>query len=276
MLSHSLLFLPPSLQSCKGMILRYSNLHVKSIKNRVFSADPRFEVGGIHLQRVPRSPARASKFDESSTERSESKRNYVNRSAAVTLVPDFRVALSVLAIFFLCPRLPFRMLFLLVGVVLALQTARLRFRFSAEYFDVIRVKGLSSKIPDGREVVAIGPWPHRSVVNWELWWPGFPVLAYFKETSSKPSGQRHFFPVLSDGKELYAEMLQHFGSSPDKPPVEKWEQLRPLDPDGYKLFKSKVVHFLTVDVRKYIKIAARLITAAATSLVSNLKQLFSS
>jgi hypothetical protein len=33
-------------------------------------------------------------------------------------------------------------------------------------------------------------------VNWELWWPSFPVLVYFKETQTKPEGQIHFFPVI--------------------------------------------------------------------------------
>lgn len=33
-------------------------------------------------------------------------------------------------------------------------------------------------------------------MNWELWWPQFPVLVYFKETQTKPEGQIHFFPVI--------------------------------------------------------------------------------
>jgi hypothetical protein len=37
---------------------------------------------------------------------------------------------------------------------------------------------------------------YASFVNWELWWPSFPVLVYFKETQTKPEGQIHFFPVI--------------------------------------------------------------------------------
>ena len=37
---------------------------------------------------------------------------------------------------------------------------------------------------------------YSSFVNWELWWPNFPVLVYFKETQTKPEGQIHFFPVI--------------------------------------------------------------------------------
>lgn len=37
---------------------------------------------------------------------------------------------------------------------------------------------------------------YSSFVNWELWWPQFPILVYFKETQTKPDGQVHFFPVI--------------------------------------------------------------------------------
>lgn len=37
---------------------------------------------------------------------------------------------------------------------------------------------------------------YSTFVNWELWWPSFPILVYFKETQTKPEGQVHFFPVI--------------------------------------------------------------------------------
>lgn len=37
---------------------------------------------------------------------------------------------------------------------------------------------------------------YSTFVNWELWWPNFPILVYFKETQTKPEGQIHFFPVI--------------------------------------------------------------------------------
>lgn len=46
-------------------------------------------------------------------------------------------------------------------------------------------------------------WKYSSFVNWELWWPDFPILVYFKETQTKPEGQIHFFPVIMNGRELY-------------------------------------------------------------------------
>lgn len=40
---------------------------------------------------------------------------------------------------------------------------------------------------------------YSTFVNWELWWPNFPILVYFKETQTKPEGQIHFFPVIFVG-----------------------------------------------------------------------------
>ena len=49
---------------------------------------------------------------------------------------------------------------------------------------------------------------YDTFINWELWWPGFPVLVYFKESQTKPEGQIHFFPVIFDGKQLYDVMVE--------------------------------------------------------------------
>uniref|UniRef100_A0A7S0MXS5 Uncharacterized protein n=1 Tax=Cryptomonas curvata TaxID=233186 RepID=A0A7S0MXS5_9CRYP len=218
--------------------------------------------------------------EDSTSASSSDSDNVVSTSArkmSVILRPDFRVALSVLAIFFLRPCPPIKWLAFLIGTVLILQTARLRFRFTSDQFDVLRVKGLDSKVFIGPQVVAIGPWPLRSIVDWELWWPGFPVLAYFKEVHTKSSGQRHFFPVLSDGKDLYSQMLLNFGpSTSEKPAIDEWESRRPLDPNGYRLLKTKIFRFLMEDVSKYLVIAARKISAALFNLVQTLKQLLSS
>ena len=52
-------------------------------------------------------------------------------------------------------------------------------------------------------VGGMNKWDYSSFVNWELWWPDFPILVYFKETQTKPEGQIHFFPVIMNGRELY-------------------------------------------------------------------------
>ncbi|XP_051131003.1 uncharacterized protein LOC127251380 isoform X2 [Andrographis paniculata] len=56
-------------------------------------------------------------------------------------------------------------------------------------------------------------WKYSTFVNWELWWPSFPILVYFKEIQTKPEGQIHFFPVIFNGKQLYDVMVERCGAS---------------------------------------------------------------
>ena len=127
----------------------------------------------------------------------------------VVLAPDFRLALSVLAVGLqLWWTLNWSTLGIIISVVggfLTMQTARLRFRFTSSAIDVLRVQGLSdagsrSEEPgalasdaggaDGTTTEAaraVGPWKFSSIANWDFWWPGFPVLAYFKETQVRPN-----------------------------------------------------------------------------------------
>ncbi|XP_010656425.1 uncharacterized protein LOC100254186 isoform X2 [Vitis vinifera] len=56
-------------------------------------------------------------------------------------------------------------------------------------------------------------WKYSTFVNWELWWPNFPILVYFKETQTRPEGQVHFFPVIFNGKQLYDVMVERAGPS---------------------------------------------------------------
>jgi hypothetical protein len=61
-------------------------------------------------------------------------------------------------------------------------------------------------------------WKFNTFVNWEFWWPNFPVLVYFKETQTKPEGQIHFFPIIFDGKVLYETMLERCGKTKNSGP----------------------------------------------------------
>ncbi|KAK2984104.1 hypothetical protein RJ640_018129 [Escallonia rubra] len=85
-------------------------------------------------------------------------------------------------------------------------------------------------------------WKYSTFVNWELWWPNFPILVYFKETQTKPEGQVHFFPVIfmrsliiydfhfpppaffpcykQNGKQLYDVMVERAGPSKTSGPRE--------------------------------------------------------
>jgi hypothetical protein len=107
-------------------------------------------------------------------------------------------------------------LFGVLGAFLAIQATRVRFVFDDEALEVV----ISGKQPgdDGAatENAFVGGrnrWPYESFVNWEFWWPGFPVLVYFKETQTKPEGQIHFFPIIFDGGELYKVMKERCGPS---------------------------------------------------------------
>jgi len=126
----------------------------------------------------------------------------------VVLAPDFRLALSVLAVGLqLWWTLNWSTLGIFISVVggfLTMQTARLRFRFTSSAIDVLRVRGLSdtgsesekagklatdagdADVTTKETARAVGPWKFSSIANWDFWWPGFPVLAYFKETQVRP------------------------------------------------------------------------------------------
>ncbi len=168
--------------------------------------------------------------------------------SSIVLEPDFRLALSVLAIGLQLWKVlewtTLGIFITIIGGFLTMQTARLRFRFTSSTLDVLRVHGLSDSGNDDGQIAdaddrgkndtmrkttmrAIGPWAFSSVVNWEFWWPGFPVLAYFKETQIKETGQRHFIPIIMDGKALYERMCTNFGQSlTPKPPVSEWQNLQ--------------------------------------------------
>jgi len=190
----------------------------------------------------------------------------------VVVTPDFRLSLTVasLGLYMLMAQATgFGMIVSFIGAFLVLQTIRLRFRFGGESLDVLRVEQLSDEgkrsepaetDPAGRKV-AIGPWKYSSVVNWEFWWPGFPVVAYFKETQTKATGQRHFFFMIMDGKAVYGEMLKRFGNAGNaKPGLDEWDDLRPLSPKGYARVKAKAWKAL-LHLEQQLQIKTRIETA---------------
>ncbi|XP_076958777.1 uncharacterized protein LOC143634633 [Bidens hawaiensis] len=100
----------------------------------------------------------------------------------------------------------------LLGLFLLFQTTRVRFVFDDEALEV----KVGKELEESGENVFVGGknrWKYTSFVNWELWWPNFPILVYFKETQTKPEGQVHFFPVIFNGKQLYDVMVERAGPS---------------------------------------------------------------
>ncbi|XP_047323373.1 uncharacterized protein LOC124927073 [Impatiens glandulifera] len=100
----------------------------------------------------------------------------------------------------------------LLGLLLLFQTTRVRFVFDQEALEV----KVGNELEESGENVFVGGknrWKYSSFVNWELWWPNFPILVYFKEAQTKPEGQVHFFPVIFNGKQLYDAMVERCGPS---------------------------------------------------------------
>jgi hypothetical protein len=58
------------------------------------------------------------------------------------------------------------------------QATRVRFRFEDDALEV--VVGQQQDESENAFVGGRNRWAYDSFVNWELWWPGFPVLVYFK------------------------------------------------------------------------------------------------
>eukprot|EP00798_Chlamydomonas_sp_ICE-L_P018343 gene18343-24808_t len=94
------------------------------------------------------------------------------------------------------------------------------FVFDDEGLEVVTTSDLENPT-ENRFVGGASKWSYDSFVNWELWWPGFPVLTYFKETQTKPEGQIHFFPVIFNGKELYDVMVERCGPSATSGPKDE-------------------------------------------------------
>ncbi|CAN6243905.1 unnamed protein product [Urochloa humidicola] len=91
-------------------------------------------------------------------------------------------------------------------------TTRVRFVFDNEALEV----KVGDQLQESGENVFVGGknrWKYSTFVNWELWWPQFPILVFFKETQTKPEGQIHFFPVIFNGRQLYDVMVERAGSS---------------------------------------------------------------
>lgn len=98
-----------------------------------------------------------------------------------------------------------------LGAFLAFQASRVKFVFDDDALEV--VVGEKQMETENSFVGGRNRWTYDSFVNWEFWWPGFPVLVYFKETQTKPEGQIHFFPLIFNGKQVYDVMVERCGPS---------------------------------------------------------------
>lgn len=121
-----------------------------------------------------------------------------------------------------------------LGAFLAFQASRVRFRFSDTDLDVVFIEpGADDSTATDADTDSSGDnklqgggankWSFESVTNWEFWFPGFPILVYYKENQTRPEGQPHFFPIIMDGKKLYEQMLEKMPTSVNpKPDPSEW------------------------------------------------------
>ncbi|KAF8671888.1 hypothetical protein HU200_049830 [Digitaria exilis] len=129
--------------------------------------------------------------------------------------PDYRLPIAILGIagaFAYADNLLAAAPVGLLGILLLFQTTRVRFVFDNEALEV----KVGDQLQESGENVFVGGknrWKYSTFVNWELWWPQFPILVYFKETQTKPEGQIHFFPVIFNGRQLYDVMVERAGPS---------------------------------------------------------------
>lgn len=83
----------------------------------------------------------------------------------------------------------------LFGLFLLVQTATIRLQFSTTALDVYR----SGKL--------IRNFPYQDWLNWEIFWPGVPILFYFREVKSI-----HFLPMLFNATMLRSCLEQRCGN----------------------------------------------------------------
>ena len=166
-----------------------------------------------------------------------------SESSETKVIPgDYRIGATLIAIsLFLGPVchlwFPQCAIHAILGGFLSLQASRVRFRFSETDLDVVFIQPGES---DGEAAKAetdssgdnklqgggANKWSFESVQNWEFWFPGFPVLVYYKENQTREEGQPHFFPIIMDGKKLYDEMLTKMPKSVnEKPNPSEWNLL---------------------------------------------------
>jgi hypothetical protein len=87
------------------------------------------------------------------------------------------------------------------GLFLMLQTRLLRLEFGGDALLVWRQQTLLRRFP------------YQEWLGWTLFWPGLPVLFYFRE-----QGSIHFLPVLFDAATLRHQLEQHLSQLPPAAP----------------------------------------------------------
>ena len=129
--------------------------------------------------------------------------NTENNSSNFTISPRAWVATGVLIISIASGIIyfPAGLVLAIVSIFLFIQTAILQLTFSADALLVTRRSW-------GAPAVEIKRFPYKEWQYWQIFWPRFPVLFYFREINSI-----HFLPMLFSANQLQSELKQRIGPS---------------------------------------------------------------
>lgn len=106
----------------------------------------------------------------------------------------------------------------LLGLLLFIQTGKVRFVFDGEAMEVFvaRKSETGEDINGSRENFVVGGknrWKYSTFTDWYfIPSKNFPILMYFKEKQTSPEGQIHLFPVIMNGRDLYGTLMEKVGS----------------------------------------------------------------
>jgi len=129
--------------------------------------------------------------------------NTENNSSNFTISPRAWVATGVLIISIVSGIIyvPAGLVLAIFSIFLFIQTAILQLTFSADALLVTRRSW-------GAPAVEIKRFPYKEWQYWQIFWPRFPVLFYFREINSI-----HFLPMLFNADQLQSELKQRIGPS---------------------------------------------------------------
>ena len=129
--------------------------------------------------------------------------NTENNSSNFTISPRAWVATGVLIVSILSGIIyfPAGLVLAIFSIFLYIQTAILQLTFSADALLVTRKSW-------GAPAVEIKRFPYKEWQYWQIFWPRFPVLFYFREINSI-----HFLPMLFNADQLQCELKQRIGPS---------------------------------------------------------------
>lgn len=142
-------------------------------------------------------------------------------SSALTIPKNYNVAIGsfatsaalIFGIHNIIAGIPFGLL----GLLLIIQTGKVRFVFDNEAMEVfVAKKDEKGEVMNAsRENFVVGGknrWKYSTFTNW-FFIPSkdFPILMYFKENQTSEAGQVHLFPVIMDGRVLYDSLMDKVG-----------------------------------------------------------------